>query len=598
VKLWNKGQGKEGNTEQNRAQKSIKTLGKGLLGFWGRHKFLTLVLVLSLCAVVFFLVTRGRRGRMPQREQVRIIETATVERMDLANSISVTGTIASAEKYTGTTTLSNVEVAEVYVAIGDMVQEGDIICRFDSADIEEALATARNNYSVNQEMEALDGDYAAQYAESVADAEDALESAKSKRDDAKAAWTSASSSESSAKTKLETAQKALADHKGAYETAAQEAKEAIAAYKGSASADLITNLDVSIEDMERANSGEIPTEELKTTITGYRAAKEAYEAAQKEASDAQAAYDKAKSATTSAYNTYANAQTARENAQEIYEDSLEQAQRTYDKAVLDEQLISDTEETSKIEAYEEQLADCTVYASMTGVITSLSVKAGEKFGGGTIYEIQDQNYFVVEASVDEYDIVDIAKGMAAYVKTDSMGEEEMEAQVTYVAPVGTTGMQMGSASGTASYEIEITIQEPQERLRAGMTAQVSISLEESKDTLAVPYDCVQTNANGETVIYMEEDGERKEVVVETGIETDYYTEIISEEIGEGMRVYLGTQMMQSTGTDSEENTEEGMMGFPMGGGIPGGNMGGGMPGGNAGGRPSGGGNMGGRPGGF
>ena len=72
----------------------------------------------------------------------------------------------------------------------------------------------------------------------------------------------------------------------------------------------------------------------------------------------------------------------------------------------------------------------------------------------------------------------------------------MEAEVTYVAPVGTSGSQMGSASGTASYAVEITIKESQERLRPGMTAKVSISLEESRNTLAVPYDCIQTNEKG------------------------------------------------------------------------------------------------------
>ena len=53
--------------------------------------------------------------------------------------------------------------------------------------------------------------------------------------------------------------------------------------------------------------------------------------------------------------------------------------------------------------------------------------------------------------------MDIEEGQTAYIVTDSLGDEELEGEVTYVSPVGTSGQTMGSASGTASYEIQITI---------------------------------------------------------------------------------------------------------------------------------------------
>ena len=64
----------------------------------------------------------------------------------------MTGTLATAEGRTGTTTLENIKVTDVYVEVGDEVQEGDIICTFDSSDIESALADAENNYAVNQQL--------------------------------------------------------------------------------------------------------------------------------------------------------------------------------------------------------------------------------------------------------------------------------------------------------------------------------------------------------------------------------------------------------------------------------------------------------------
>jgi RND family efflux transporter MFP subunit len=581
---------------------AIGRLGRRAGRFAKKHKLLTAVLVLFLIAIVAFGVMRVRRNRKPQMEMNTVVETATIEKMDLSNSISVTGTIASAESKTGTTSLNNLTVTAVYVEVGDEVQEGDIICTFDASDIEEALATAKNNYRVNQQLDALN-DYTTQYTDTIADAEDALQDARDTRDAYKSAYQNAVSAEESAKSTASSKASAAEAAKKEYESAKTALQEAAQAYENSdqGSKIVVNDIDAYIKNLSENSEEGSAYNTLKTELNAYNTAKSKYESAQSASEAAQSAYEKAKTATSQAESAYEQAQEERERAQDTYESTVEQAEDTYEKAKLNDQLITDDNEKNQIEEYEEQLSDCTVYAAMSGTITALNVEEGETFNGGSIYEIQDMSYFIVEASVDEYDIVDIAKGMTAYVKTDATGDEELEAEVTYVAPTGTSGMTMGSASGTASYQIQITISDPQTRLRAGMTAQASIALEESKDALAVPYDCVQTNPDGQSVIYVDDNGERKEIQVETGIETSYYTEVISDELEEGMTVYLSTQMINSSKTEqSDQDQEDGALDslLNMGGGSApsggGGNMGGG-----GGGAPSGGGgNMGGGPGGF
>ena len=157
---------------------------------------------------------------------------------------------------------------------------------------------------------------------------------------------------------------------------------------------------------------------------------------------------------------------------------------------------------------------------------------------------------------------------------------------------------MGAVSSSASYRIEVTIADPDENLRAGMTAKLSIALEESADALTVPYDAVTTTPDGTSTITVDVDGEKKTITVETGLETDYYTEVISDELSEGMTVYLSTPMISTTIDSDEEMSFPGGLNsiMPGGGDMPsgGGNRGGGgdMPSG-GGGMPSGGG-----PGGF
>lgn len=565
----------------------LKGAGRKIGGFVKKYKLLTILLVLFLiAAIVAGIIWRGK-SKKPQM-QAMTIETARIEKMDLTNSVSVTGTLATANGKTASTTLKDIKVTKVYVEVGDEVQEGDIICTFDSSDIEDALEDAKNNYAVNRQLDALDN-YKTQYQDTVSDAEDSLQDAKDTRDAYKNAYANAQEAEQEALDKLNSvkAQYDTDSLKNAYDQAAGNLKSAIEAVDSTVT---ITDLESYLSSV----NGSLP-ESCSSAYSAYQNAKAAYGEAQKAVSEAQSTYEQAQAAASQAYSAYSQAQSAREQAQEQYDSTVEQAEKTYEKAKLQDQLVNDDDALNKIEDYEEQLSDCTVYASMSGTITALNVEEDNVFAGGTIYEIQDLHNFIVDATVDEYDVVNLEKGQTAYVKTDSLGDEELEGEVTYVVPAGTTGQTMGSNSGTASYEIQITLKESQDKLRAGMIASVGIALEESRNALAVPYDCVQTNAGGDSVIYVDDNGEKKEVKVTTGIETDYYTEVISDELSEGMTVYLSTPLQQSTGKSGSDDagSQDGVT-FNFGGG---GDMGGGPSGGSGGpgGRAFGGG---GAPGGF
>lgn len=66
---------------------------------------------------------------------------------------------------------------------------------------------------------------------------------------------------------------------------------------------------------------------------------------------------------------------------------MEQAEKTYEKAKLQDQLVNDDDALNKIEDYEEQLSDCTVYASMSGTITALNVEEDNVFAGAKDKEL-------------------------------------------------------------------------------------------------------------------------------------------------------------------------------------------------------------------
>ncbi len=540
------------------------------------------------------------------------VETAQIERQTLANSISATGTVASAETKTVNTSLKDLEVVAVYVKEGDYVEEGTIICEFDASDYEEALAEAQHNAAINAQIEALNS-YQTDYEETLENAYDPLEEAANSKNEAeadyeeaedevddeegdvkkaKAAYETAKAAYDAIADELSAAESALSTYKKAYSEAQEKlAKAKMQLAEVKAATDTSLSQEEAQQKVDDAQKAEIEAKnkydaaytvynELLPTKTAYEKASSSYQEEKAELEAAERALEQAETALEQAEDKL-------ESAWKTYDAAVEKADEQYAKAALEDQLISETQEEKTINQYTELIEDCVVKATMSGVITSLNVTEGNVFEGGDVYTIQDNEHFIVTSSVDEYDIASIEKGMPAYIKTDATGDVEMTGEVTYVAIAPAGSGAMGAISNSASYTIKVTIDEADENLRAGMTAKLSISLEESADTLTVPYDAVTTTPDGTSTITVDADGEKKTITVETGLETDYYTEIISDEIYEGMTVYLTTPMVTSTPSGSDDEDRNALGGLLNGGGMPSGNMpsGGNNRGGNGSGMP-------------
>lgn len=274
--------------KEHKVLEKLKGAGRKIGGFVKKHKLLTILLILVLiAAIVAGVIWRGK-SKKPQM-QAMTIETARIEKMDLTNSVSVTGTLATANGKTASTTLKDIKVTKVYVEVGDEVQEGDIICTFDSSDIEDALADAKNNYAVNRQLDALDN-YETQYQDTVSDAEDSLQDAKDTRDAYKNAYANAQEAEQEALDKLNSvkAQYDTDSLKNAYDQAASALKSAIEAVDSTVT---ITDLESYLSSV----NGSLP-ESCSSAYSAYQNAKAAYGEAQKAVSEAQSAYEQTQAA--------------------------------------------------------------------------------------------------------------------------------------------------------------------------------------------------------------------------------------------------------------------------------------------------------------
>lgn len=491
--------------------------------------------VVVLCAAAVWAGMRQRQKKQVHAAPSDMITTAKVERMDLSNSVSVTGSIESVDFRTVTSEVKDVKVSEVLVGVGEYVEEGQVIARFDTSELNEKLAKSRNNYTVNQTLDAIKNSPLDTYNE-------ALEKAVKTYNETETAY----------HTKA-------AEYQAAKDACEQAYQEALSQFCVSGDAeDARQQLEAAIGSLTQED----------TAYQQKNAAAKAWESAQQNLSGIE--------------SSFVSAETAMIRGKETYDEEVKKAKQTYDEAVLSKQLVSSDLDLEKIDEYEKEIEKCEIKAPVSGVVASLNVKENDTFSGGTVFTMLDNEHFKVTASVDEYDINNIKPGQKAYVKTNATGEAELPATVTYVAVTATAGAQ------NTSYQVEITLDEPQTLLRAGMTASVSIERESAKNVLAVPYDCVTTDKDQKSTVTLVEGETQRTVEVTKGLETDYYVEISGDGIVEGAQVLLPVALVNNTGEfgmemggdtsvyyfDSQGGDVE--ISVPGSGGPPGGGFGGGM----------------------
>lgn len=263
------------------------------------------------------------------------------------------------------------------------------------------------------------------------------------------------------------------------------------------------------------------------------------------------AYLKSKNEDTSVYDQKLEAWKASleesQKALETAKDNYNTTVKTTDRQVASAQNTVDmqkyqasttTDAKNQLEQLEKQLADCVLSAPIGGVVTAVNVSVGDKYtAGSTMITIEDTSSLKMIANVDEADILKIQEGMNATVTTDATGDELIKGTVTRVVRVkNQTSANTTDTNTVAGYSAEITIENTE--LLVGMSAKAKIIIEDRGTKLAVPYDLIQYDENGNAFVLVAETGDdgmavavRKNVTV--GEEVDYYTEITGGDLKEG-----------------------------------------------------------------
>jgi HlyD family secretion protein len=170
----------------------------------------------------------------------------------------------------------------------------------------------------------------------------------------------------------------------------------------------------------------------------------------------------------------------------------------------------------------EDMAKATLRAPIRGTVLSRDVEIGSpvssilNLGANAtlVMTLGDIAQVFVRGKVDEADIGRVRLGQAARIRVETFKDKVFNGKVTQISPMGV------EKDNVTNFEVRVSIDNPGQELKANMTANAEIVLEEHPDALIIPeaaitYDA-QKNAFVEVVAPGTKTG-RKKVAVKLGV---------------------------------------------------------------------------------
>jgi HlyD family secretion protein len=218
------------------------------------------------------------------------------------------------------------------------------------------------------------------------------------------------------------------------------------------------------------------------------------------------------------------------------------AQVGVDMAKLKQARAQVQQADASLKQLEEQLSYTTIVAPMDGVILSRDVEIGDAVSsilvlGSTATLVMtegDTTQVYVQGKVDEADIAHVYMNQPARIKVESFRDRIFNGRVTKIAPLGV------EKDNVTTFEVRVSIDNPGGELKANMTANAEILLDEHKGVLTAPESAIiydnQKNAFVEVPDKTKKEGKRK-IPVKVGLSNGSVTEVLSG-LKEGDQVVL------------------------------------------------------------
>ncbi|PLX25211.1 hypothetical protein C0580_02900, partial [Candidatus Parcubacteria bacterium] len=162
------------------------------------------------------------------------------------------------------------------------------------------------------------------------------------------------------------------------------------------------------------------------------------------------------------------------------------------------------------------LSDTIIRAPVDGIVTTINFDVGENTSmSKPIISMIGLSSMQIEVDVPESDITKLEVGDEVSISLDAFSsDEEFLGTVTFIDPAATL------IDGVTYYSIKVSFNEKDERIKSGMTADLTIHTEKKDGVLVVPSRAVIYREGSKYVQVLDSAGQLSEKEVETGLRGD------------------------------------------------------------------------------
>jgi len=218
------------------------------------------------------------------------------------------------------------------------------------------------------------------------------------------------------------------------------------------------------------------------------------------------------------------------------------AQLTVNKAKVSQAQAQVKKDQASLDQFEEQLSYTTITAPIDGVVLSRDVEVGDAVssilvlgsGATLVMTLGDTSEVYVKGKVDESDIGKVYLGQTARIRVETFKDKTFTGHVTKISPMGV------EKDNVTTFEVRVSINNPGGELKAEMTANAEIILDEHHNVLMIPEGSIlydkDKKASVDIPVPSAKDGMKK-IPVTIGISNGVKTEVLSG-LKEGEQVVL------------------------------------------------------------
>jgi HlyD family secretion protein len=216
----------------------------------------------------------------------------------------------------------------------------------------------------------------------------------------------------------------------------------------------------------------------------------------------------------------------------VNKQSVARAQMTVLQAKIAQTQAQVAQDEASLKQFEEQLSYTDIVSPIDGIVLSRDVEMGDAVSSilvlgssaTLVMTLGDTSQVYVKGKVDESDIGRVYLGQPARIKVESFKDKTFNGVVTKISPMGV------EKDNVTTFEVRVSIANAGGELKAEMTANAEIILDEHKNVLQIPEGAILYDKDKKASVEIPEpsakDGKKK-IAVNIGISNGAKTELLS-----------------------------------------------------------------------